>query len=196
MDVLSPLMHLALKSLVVLFPMTVVWLAFRRLAMSKSDNAWIYAATCLFAAVTAAGILPWALGIAPLNWVLLGLAVLCPVFWVATIAICDMSRAPRYRPDALADTAKTIVERTKVKLPPLLLSNPETAETAPVMFRHRKRGPEKEKRQKQRSEATNTIINLARDIRYNASSEGRRPKLLPPPADRRDMPFLKNRRSM
>ena len=60
MDVVSPLIYLALKSLITLFPMTVVWLAFRRLALSKTDNAWIYAAMCIFAAVTSAGVLPWA----------------------------------------------------------------------------------------------------------------------------------------
>ena len=63
MDVLSPLFHMVLRSLVVLFPLTVGWLAFRRLALSKSANAWIYAVICLFAAVTAAGVLPWTLGL-------------------------------------------------------------------------------------------------------------------------------------
>ncbi len=125
MDVLSPLFHLVLRSLVVLFPLTVGWLAFRRVALSKSGNAWVYAAICLFAAVTTAGVLPWTLGITAINWFLTLLALVCPVLWIGVLLICDVSRSSRYGPDPLMSAARAIAHRSAPRLAPLVLKNPE-----------------------------------------------------------------------
>ncbi|MEM6385650.1 MAG: hypothetical protein AAF718_05375 [Pseudomonadota bacterium] len=193
MDVVSPFFHLVVKSLVVLFPLTVGWLAFRRLALSKSANAWIYAGVCLFSAVTAAGILPWGLGLTSLNWVLLFLALFCPVIWIAAVFVCDMSRVSHYHPDPLFTTARTVAHKTAPKLSPLILGKPEPEEKQILVFRHRPK-PKLEPVRPSRSKATKTILKLARDIRGNASSERRRTKLLPAPKTNA-LPFIREHRS-
>ena len=131
MNVFGPLLLVALKSLVVLFPLTVGWLAFRRLALSQSSNAWIYAAMCLFAAVTSAGILPWTLGLTGISWPLLALALVCPALWVGVILVCDVSRRPRYAPEPLTDAARLLLRRSQPKLAPLLLTQRAVADEVP-----------------------------------------------------------------
>lgn len=188
MDVIGPLFHLALRSLVVLFPLTVGWLAFRRLALSKSGNAWIYAAVCLFAAVTTAGILPWTLGLTQLNWLLLMLALVSPAIWIGIVLLCDMSRTNRYGGDPFVDAARSVASDAPRKLAPLLLDRPLEPESPVPVFRHRKvvRAP----KEREIGQATRTILALARDIRGNATSERRRPKLLPAP-EKKELPFLR-----
>ncbi|MEO1538065.1 MAG: hypothetical protein AAFR73_10065 [Pseudomonadota bacterium] len=190
MDVLSPLLHVAVKSLVMLFPLTVGWLAFRRLALSKSANAWVYAGACLFSAIAAASILPWGLGLTPLNWGLLLLALLSPVVWIATIFVCDMSRGRPYSDDPLLRTARSLTGRTRPGLATLILQEGQRTLDAEPVFKHRERQAPPKPVVSQRSTATTTLLNLARDIRNNATSERRRPKLLAPP-ERSDFPFLR-----
>ena len=190
MDVLSPLMHVVLKSLVVLFPLTVGWLAFRRLAISKSSNAWIYAVICLFAAVTAAGVLPWTLGLTGLNWVLVLMALISPVLWLGIILICDVSRSHRYGGDPLIEAARSVVQRPAQKLTPLVLDDPVLPEAPKPVFRHRAPAPAPVEKPREVSPATRTLLSLARDIRGNPSSDRRRPKLLPPPVST-ELTFLK-----
>lgn len=190
MDVLNPLLHLAVKSLVILFPLTVGWLAFRRLALSKSANAWVYAGACLFSAIAAASILPWGLGLTPLNWGLLFLALLSPVVWIATIFVCDMTRIGRYGEDPIVQTARSLGSRATPKLATLILQEEQRAEPVMPVFKHRERPEPQKPSPPQRSAATTTLLNLARDIRGNTSSERRRPKLLPPP-ERAEFPFLR-----
>ncbi|MDJ0638470.1 MAG: hypothetical protein QNJ20_06525 [Paracoccaceae bacterium] len=192
MDVLGPLILLVLRSLVVLFPMTVCWLAFRRLALSKSGNAWLYAAMCLFSAVTTAGVLPWALGLTPLSWLLLGLALICPVFWIITVVVCDVSRQSRYGPDVIAHVSKRITRNSPKPIEPLVLENPEPPSTPVPVFRHTEKVKERPKDRPAVSTATRTILNLARDIRSNPTSESRRPKLLAPPKSD-GLPFVRRR---
>ena len=55
-EVLGILLMLLFRSFIVLLPLTIVWLSFRRLAKSHGGNTWIYALTCLFALVTTAGL--------------------------------------------------------------------------------------------------------------------------------------------
>ncbi len=192
MDVLGPLMHVVLRSLVVLFPLTVGWLAFRRLAHSKTSNAWIYAIVCLFSAVTAASVLPWTLGLTSLSWVPVIMALTSPMIWICVIMICDLSRNHRYGSDPLLETARAMVSRPVVKPVPLLLEKPVPADAPALEFRHRapKPLPVKAKAAPEIGPATRTLLSLARDIRGNPNSDRHRPKLLPSP-EGSDMPFLR-----
>lgn len=195
MELVVPFTHMALKSLITLFPLTVVLLAFRRLALSKTDNSWIYAGMCFFAAVTSAGILPWALGIADLNWVLLGLALLSPVAWIAVVLICDITRSSGYVPDALVESALKFAAESSRKIAPLVLRDQEMIEEprAPLpVFVHKSKSKAIPPAPKPaQSQKTQYILSLARDIRGNVSSENRRTKLLPAP-ETRPMAVLKD----
>lgn len=187
MDVLSPLLHLILRSLVVFFPLTVSWLAFRRLALSKSTNAWIYAAMCLFAVVSAAGVLPWTLGITAMNWLLILPALICPMLWVGVLMLCDMSRSHRYGSDPLVTAARRMAQKS-IPMAPLILTDPEFVDGPKPVFRHKaEKVPEKPK--PRLSAGTQNMLSLARDIRDNASSDRRRPKMLPSPSSF-ELPFL------
>ncbi len=187
MDVLSPLLHLVLRSLVVLFPLTVGWLAFRRLALSKTANAWIYAVICLLAAVTAAGVLPWTLGLTPINWPLIALAMACPAIWVGVILFCDISRVQRYGVDPLLALARSAAQKPSEKAEPLVL---QPSHAVQPVFRHTaKPSPRATQPKPTRSTGTQTILKLARDIRGNPTSDRHRRKLLPPP-EKAELPFL------
>lgn len=194
MDVLSPLFHLGLRSLVVLFPLTVGVLAFRRLALSKSANAWVYAAICLFAAVTAAGVMPWTLGLTPIKWPLVILSMLCPGVWILTICYFDVSRMRRYGPDPLVSVARAVADTVIAKptLPPLVL---QASDTPTPTFRHHKTPAAQIEETSQRSPKTQSVLKAMRDIRGNRSSDQRRPRLLPPP-ERAELPFLKKTRGV
>lgn len=196
MDVFSPIFQLLFRSLVILLPATIGWLAFRRLVISKSGNAWIYAVSCLFAAVTAAGLLPWALGLAKVSWVFFLLSAFCPAIWIGVVTVCDMSRRTLYGPDPVADTVLTFSSRQKPA--PLVLENPELPGAPIPVFRHRstdtgvdtftpcalpaKIEPAPEKR---------SLMSVAREMRGNDTSDARRPRLLPAP-DIGRLPFIKD----
>lgn len=188
MDVLSPLFHLVLRSLVVLFPLTVGWLAFRRLALSKSANAWIYAVICLFASVTAAGVLPWTLGLTAINWPMTGLALICPAIWVGAILFCDIARVQRYGADPLLTLARSAFGERPEQADPLLL---RPSDAAKPVFRHVPRKQTRPAKSKgARSAKAQTILRLARDIRGHPTSDRHRRKLLPPP-EKAELPFLR-----
>jgi hypothetical protein len=191
MDVFNPFLQVLLRSAVVLFPMTVGLLAFRRLALSKSSNAWIYAMMCLFAAVTAAGVLPWTLGLTSLNWLLTLMAFACPAMWIGVILACDLSRTHRYGPDPVLRLVRLFQPKTEDRFSKLSLDATRKVTRQPVVFKH------ETKRRKiaarPRSQSTTTLLSLARDIRGNTSSDRRRPKLLPAP-DTDDLPFLSRSR--
>lgn len=196
MDVLSPLIDLSVKSLVVLFPLTVGWLSFRRLALSTSSNAWIYAVMCLFSAVSAAGVAPWAVGLTTINLVSLGCALVCPALWVGVIMVCDTTQGRRYGPDPIADAAKQFVRPKAPEPAPLILENPDFPKPPEPIFRHREK-PAAEPTAMPPSVASTgaqNILSLARGMRTNATSEKRRPKLLPAPP-RSDYPFVDPSRS-
>ena len=188
MDVLSPLFHMVLRSLVVLFPLTVGWLAFRRLALSKSANAWIYAVICLFAAVTAAGVLPWTLGLTAINWPLTVLALMCPAIWVGAILFCDITRVQRYGADPLLTLARPALREPDAQPGPLVL---KPSDAAKPVFRHvARKEPHHAKPKTARSAKTQSILKLARDIRGHPTSDRHRRKLLPPP-EKAELPFLR-----
>lgn len=188
MDVLSPLLELLLRSALVLLPLSVGWLAFRRLALSKSGNAWIYAVTCLLASVTVAGTLPWALGITSVSWIFLALALFCPALWFGVVVLCDLNRRREYGPDPMVDALMSL--RPPRKAPPLVLEHPVEEENVPV-FRHSRPPPAPIPMARSKPNPTSrTIMSIAREIRGNRTSDSRRPKLLPSP-EGRELPFLR-----
>ncbi|AZQ68543.1 hypothetical protein EF888_16235 [Silicimonas algicola] len=193
MDILSPLFLLLFKTFVVVLPMTVGWLAFRRLMLSKSANSWIYAFACLLAAITAAGLAPWTLGLARASWVFFILAAFCPAIWIGVVLLCDVSRRQRYEADPLTDVVLTFTSRQRPA--PLVLEDPDTPGTPVPVFRHSKpslpsifdKGPFRPARNP--VTRTRMLMSIARDMRGNGSSDTRRPKLLPAP-DTLELPFL------
>lgn len=194
MDILSPLLLLLFRSFVVLLPLTIGWLAFRRLALSKSGNAWIYAVTCLLAIVTAAGLLPWALGLKQAGWVFFVLAAFCPAIWIGVVTICDMSRRTIYGHDPLKDAVTTFKSRQKPA--PLVLENPKLPGTPIPVFKHR--SPESGKvtfvrkplPAKAEERKPVSLLAIAREMRGKTNSDDRRPKMLPPP-ETKALPYLK-----
>jgi len=142
MDALSLLAHLMFKTFFLALPVGVAWLAFRRLSMSESRNAWLYSAVGLFSSVSAAALAPWALGFSGVSWIVLLTALLCPPLWIATVLICDL----RQRPYGDEDATDWVIERFTSRRPipadnpalePLVLQTPvaEPEPTVPV-FRH------------------------------------------------------------
>jgi len=200
MDVLSPLFHLVFRALVVVIPMTVGLLSFRRVLLSQTSNAWIYATTCLFASITAIGLLPWALGLASPNSVFFLFAVISPIIWITVIMACDPNQTPSHYDgelDEASETAQSTTPETKIfsfRRRPLVLEQPEWPDAPVAIFRHSdlpvalrmRDGSSLEDHSEQRS-----IMTVARGMRGNANSDARRPKMLPAPknADLR-LPFL------
>ena len=193
MDALNPFFHLLFKCLVLTLPIMIVWLSARRLLMSKSGNAWIYAITCLFSVMTTVGLMPWALGLMQTSWVFFVFAAFCPAVWICVVTVCDMSRRAFYEPDPVSDTALKF--KTSQKPLPLVLENPAKPGATVPVFRHRSpakaRIPTMRKVEKTVASATKSLMSVARDMRGKESSEDRRTKLLPPP-EIKSLPFLKN----
>ena len=202
MDVLSQLFSLLFRGFVILLPLTTGWLAMRRLVLSRSANAWIYATTCLFAVATAAGLVPWTLGVASAGWMFFLFAAFCPALWIGVIMLCDGDRLSTYEADeqkeAILSAAIPFITRKSTK--PLLLENPDWPDEPSPMFRHQGDGdtpapapetPPKEKLTQTVAQPTQsrTLITVAREMRGNVNSEARRPKLLPPP-ELGDLSFL------
>ena len=193
MDILSPLFLLSFRTFVVVLPMTVGWLAFRRLMLSKSANAWIYAVTCLFGAVTAAGLAPWAIGVARASWVFFILAAFCPAIWIGVVMLCDASRRRGYRADPLADVTLTFASRQRAA--PLVQEDPDWPGTPVPVFRHSRpvlptildKGPFRPSANP--ATRSRTLMSIAREMRGDGTSETRRPKLLPAP-DPLELSFL------
>lgn len=194
MDVFSPIFQLLFRSLVILLPLTIGWLAFRRLALSKSGNAWIYAVTCLFAAITVAGLLPWALGLSKASWVFFILSAFCPAIWIGVVTVCDMSRRTIYGPDPVVDAVLTFTSMQKPT--PLVLEDPNWPGTPVPVFRHKSPengvvsfDPQPNLPGPVMAPARRSLMSIAREMRGNQNSEARRPKLLPAP-DIRSLPFI------
>ena len=191
MDVLSLLLIILFRALVVVLPLTVALLALRRLLLSQSSNAWIYAACCLFAAVTTAGMLPWFLGLASGNWLFFLFSSISPLVWVGVILTCDPAKTTSpYDMKANFETESTVPRK---KLKPLILEEPDWPEAPVAVFRHSRElvatpiVPKAEVVEKPAS----SLLSIARGMRGNSNSDARRPKLLPAPKLSDDnLPFL------
>ena len=191
MDILSLLISILFRSLVVVLPLTTGWLALRRLMLSHSANAWYYAATCLFAAATVAGLLPWALGITQVGWLFFVLAAFCPAVWIGVVILCDGSRATAYQSGGNADSGP--VFRPRKPSPPLVLENPDWPGAPIPVFRHKGlAGTQAAVAAGSKPKANRpgrTLLTVARDMRTNTTSDARRPRRLPAP-DIYELPFL------
>lgn len=191
---------LVIKTFVISLPLSVVWLAFRRLMLSKSANAWLYAATGIFALLTTIGLAPWALGAGAPHPVFLVFAAMVPAVWYSVALLCNSTRSVGYDSE-LERTLHRLwsMSRPARQEPPLVLHGPQWPDAPQPVFRHTpvpKRDTDTERRPTRIARATGatrSLIQIARTMRGNASSDPRRVKLLPPPsrAEMKDMPFLK-----
>jgi len=199
MDAVTLLVQLIVKTLFLAIPFGVAWLAFRRLALSETTNAWIYAGTGLFAAFTSAGLAPWAFGLGTVGWLYFIFAALCPILWLCVVVICGLGHPPAY--DAPQDdTAEDWIAPFRVPTPmspTLILERPEWPESPSPTFRHHEAiaDPANENVPLAKAEPGKSMINVARNMRGNATSSARRLRpLLPPPdamSELRNLPFLK-----
>ncbi len=188
MDILSQFFALIFRGFMILLPLTTGWLALRRLILSRSSNAWVYAFACLFAVATTIGLVPWSLGIAQTSWIFLFLAAFCPTVWLGVIMLCDGASLSRY--EAAEDNTATF--RSRQAAPPLILENPDWPGDPMPVFRHRSKAAQNEADGTPNAPPepeVRSILAVARDMRGNKTSQSRRPKLLPPP-DNVDLPFL------
>ena len=96
---LGLLVYLVIKTILLIVPLTVAWLAIRRFLRSKSGNAWLYAVTAMFAGITSIGLTPWAFGFGASYWVFFAFACMSPAVWVAVAILCNASRSVDYADD-------------------------------------------------------------------------------------------------
>lgn len=195
MDVLSLLLQLLFRSLFVLAPLCVACLALRRVLRSRSANAWIYGGVCLFSAISAAGMVPWVVGLETASWPLFALSLLSPVLWVGALMICDPAEDVVDYDDL---EVMPVWETRRSGAPPARTASEvrevENWDEIPKpVFRHhvpanRPRAPGAEL---MRPSDDRSMMNVARDMRGHESSERRRPLILPASTRYgRDLPFL------
>ncbi|MBT8412900.1 MAG: hypothetical protein KJO30_01110 [Boseongicola sp.] len=209
MDAPALFIHLVAKTFFLGLPLAVAWLALRRLMLSKTVNAWIYAGAGLFAVFTAVGLAPWALGFQPISWMFLIFAFLCPPLWLATVVLCGMGRVSGYDMaefEAEEHTKTEDVDATpKARPAPLMLVEPIWPEpeqppeqpivTAnPVFKTHRSilRNARDMASARLKSESEDrSVLDVARSMRGNPNTAKRRMRpLLPPPHAMSDLPNL------
>ncbi len=203
MGALTLLVQLIAKTLFLAVPFGVAWLAFRRLALSETSNAWFYAGAGLFAAFTAAGLAPWALGFGAVSWMYFVFAAFCPLIWVGVVVVCGIGRAPAYdlpEDDMAEDRIAPLRPATPVS-PPLILEGPEWPDAPEPTFRHYDAilNPANENLPLNEAEAAaetdRSLLEIAKNMRGNATSAKRRLRpLLPAPdalSDLQNLPFLK-----
>ncbi|MGI9389230.1 MAG: hypothetical protein ACR2O1_04155 [Boseongicola sp.] len=205
MDALTLIVQLVARTFFLAIPFGVAWLAFRRLALSETSNAWIYALTGLFAAFTAAGLAPWALGLGAVGWLYFVFAALCPVVWVSVVTICSIGRPPSYE-SSLDDEPEDRVAPLRATAPksrPLILEGPQWPDAPKPTFRHRDDAvsPANENLPMDDAEpdrgisSDRCVLDVARNMRGNTTSAARRFKpLLPAPdamSELKKLPFLK-----
>ena len=203
MDVVTLLIQLVAKTLFLAVPFGVAWLAFRRLALSETSNAWIYAGVGLFAAFTAAGLAPWALGVGAVGWLFFVFAAFCPLIWVSVVVFCGIGRPPAYdvSEDDGAEEQIALLRLATPLSPPLILEGPEWPDAPEPTFRHYDAilSPANENLPLNAAEAAvdtdRSLLEIAKNMRGNATSAKRRLRpLLPAPdamSDLQNLPFLK-----
>ena len=195
MDVLGPLFQLLFRVLFVVLPLTMGWLAFRRLMLSRSANAWNYATTCLFMAVLAAGLLPWMLGLGSANWLFFMFSATSPVIWMGVVMICDPVNQPSAYDPEVSDEAEAVpvfAPRLNTAQPerPLVLEKPDWPDAPTPVFRHKMAAPDMATAGADQA-ASRSLLAVAKGMRGNINSENRRPRLLPAPDHYgTDLPFL------
>ena len=200
MSVAALLLQLVAKTFFLALPLGVALLGFRRLMLSETLNAWIYAAIGLFAAFTVAGLAPWAFGFQPVNWMFLIFAFLSPPLWMACVIICGIGRPAAYDVPEVAPQTVSAVETAPDRAPlaPLVLQDPKWPETSKAVFRtHRTllREARTGVSAKLAQSADNSkVLDVARAMRGNLDTQKRRKRvLLPPPhamSDLANLPFL------
>ncbi len=195
MDAVTLLVQLIAKTLFLAIPFGVAWLAFRRLALSETSNAWIYAGAGLFAAFTAAGLAPWAFGLGSVGWLYFVFAALCPSIWLGVVVICGIGRPPTYDSPEVDPTDDWIAP---FRVPtqnsrPLILERPEWPDASRPTFRHHAAIsiPANENVPLEAAEPDRSMLDVARNMRGNATSANRRFRpLLPAPDTMNDLPHL------
>ena len=207
-----------IKTILVIVPLTVTFLAVRRLLRSKSGNAWLYAVTSMFAGITTVGVAPWAFGLGASHWVFFVFACMSPAVWIAVAILCNATRSIEYVDDVewalrnLSDLWDLLGPRraSSDRFDTLILSNPRWPDEPVPVFRHSRavtaptHAPPSDAEQleealaEERADTARRILNVARSMRRNPSSDSRRIKLLPPPraSGDTDLPFLKSSRSV
>lgn len=185
MNFVSLLLLLVVRSFLLVIPIAVAWLAIRRLILSETQNAWLYAAVGLLSVFTAFGLLPWAVGLGQVNWLFFVIAAFLPALWMGILVICTpFSRAPYDAPDYF-DAHEDSEDPA-----PLVLEKPEWPDAPVATFKHR--APQTNKAEPE-DNAPRSVLAVARDMRGRRTSEPRRgPALLPPPnSPVPDLPFVR-----
>lgn len=195
MDAPALLLILVAKTFFLSLPLAVAWLAFRRLALSNSVNAWIYAGVGLFAASAAAGLAPWAFGFQQVAWIFVILALLCPPLWLATVILCGMGRVSGYDAPEVQSQADVAPLNGMPRPAPLVLEQPIWPETDKPVFRtHRsilRNAREKAGARIKSDPEDRGVLDVARSMRGNPNTSKRRMRpLLPPPHAMSDLPNL------
>ena len=207
-----------IKTILVIVPLTVTFLAVRRLLRSKSGNAWLYAVTSMFAAITTVGVAPWAFGLGESHWVFFVFACMSPAVWIAVAILCNATRSVEYVDDVewalrnLSDLWDLFGPRRtgSDRHDALILSDPVWPDNPVPVFRHSRAVAvttpppasdaqlSEEALAEERADTARRILSVARSMRRNPSSDSRRIKLLPPPHANGDtnLPFLKSSRSV
>ena len=200
MDVVTTIIQIGIRSLFVLSPVAVAGLAYRRLALSRSGNAWIYACIALTATLTAIALLPWAVGVGQISWLPALLSLLCPFVWVGVVLICDAAQGTKNYDSFENDQTETpgAVFMRHIHAPkthdPLMLERPEWPDAPEAVFIRRETPQTKIIVPTDPVPSVRDVISIVREMRGNASSEPRRPRLLPPPGGSlslKDMPFIR-----
>ncbi len=208
MGAVALLLQLVAKTFFLGLPVGVAWLAFRRLMLSETVNAWYYATVGLFAAFTAAGLAPWALGFQAVSWMFLVFAFVCPPLWLATVIICGIGRSSVYDATIDGDPAPTrdgplypevrfgaTTSEPDAAPEPLMLEKPIWPETQKAVFRtHRSILRDARDTVSARIAATSDdrgVLEVARGMRGHKDTARRRLRpLLPPPHAMSDLPNL------
>ena len=176
------LFDLLSRAFVLSLPISVGALAFRRLLLSRTANVWVYALAVGYASFATLGLVPWAVGLQPVSTAFIVFAAVCPLLWIAIIAVCGAGRGTPYD----LDTSAEVEPIPQPILPPLILKNPVIPEPVAV-FRHHATAV------RLSNTPPRSVLNVARSMRGRTSSEDRRVrKLLPPPRpEATNLPFLR-----
>lgn len=197
---LGLLISFLVKLGLMILPLAVLVLASRRLLRSRSANAWLYAATALFAWITTLGLVPWTFGFGGTHPVFFVFAAMTPAVWYSVATLCNSSRHMRYDSEFERTFLRLARAMKPVQRPaPLILEGADWPDAPVAVFRHSKPTPEaddiparkaqpRSKAQTRRAErdteptiSTRRLLDITRTMRRNRTSEDRRIKLLPPP---------------